>query len=194
MSFEKNKYQIVRNALSLDLIEFINTSCEIHENVRHFFVPATESVPYPYGDPQVPNSFSSYSTIYSEAALRFLKPTIEKITDAELHESYSYSRNYYHGATLKKHFDRPECEYSATLCISKEKDWPIFIEGVDGVVVEVELNPSDMIVYRGDILNHWRDFYHGTTHRQMFLHYVNASGKYKDRKFDGRPMLALQKK
>lgn len=192
MTFETHGYEIIRNALGNDLIKFIDINCELHENARYFFRPATEDVPYPHGDPQVPNSFSSYSTVYSEAVLKFLKPSIENITKTELYESYSYSRNYYHGAILKKHFDRPECEYSATICISKDTDWPIFIENFNGDVASVELNSGDMIVYRGDKLNHWRNLYDGKTHRQMFIHYVAANGKYKDRKFDGRPMLTLQ--
>ena len=191
MSFEKNKYQIIRNALSRDLINYININFEIHENANYFFRNPTEETPYPFGDPQSPNSFAWYGSIHSEALLRFLKPTIEQITDTQLHESYSFARNYYHGAILQKHIDRPSCEYSATICISKDTDWGIFIENIDGVETEVELYPGDMIVYRGDLLHHWRNAYQGKTHRQLFVHYVNANGKYQNYKFDGRPMLGL---
>jgi len=191
MSFEQNKYQIIRNALSRDLINYININFEIHENANYFFRQPTLENPYPFGDGQSPNSFSWYSSIHSEAVLQFLKPTIEQITDTQLHESYSYARNYYRGAILEKHIDRPSCEYSATICISKDTDWKIFIESDDGDATEIELYPGDMIVYRGDLLHHWRDPYQGKTHRQLFLHYVDANGKYQNCKFDGRPMLAL---
>jgi hypothetical protein len=191
MSFEKNKYQIVINALSQDLINYININFEIFENANYFYKNPTEETPYPFGDPQSPNSFAWYGSIHSEALLQFLKPTVEQITDTQLYESYSYARNYYHGAILEKHIDRPSCEYSATICISKDTDWGIFIENADGVAIEVELYPGDMIVYRGDLLRHWRNQYQGKTHKQVFIHYVNENGKYKNYKFDGRPILGL---
>jgi len=191
MTFKENKYQIIRNALSRDLINYININFEIHENANYFFRQPTLENPYPFGDGQSPNSFSWYSSIHSEAVLQFLKPTIEQITDTQLYESYSYARNYYRGAILEKHIDRPSCEYSATICISKDADWGICIENVDGDVAEIELYPGDMIVYRGDLLRHWRNPYQGKTHRQLFLHYVDANGKYQNYKFDDRPMLGL---
>ena len=191
MSFKKNKYEVVRNVLSQDLIDYINVNFEIHENANYFLKCPTEQNPYPFGDEQSPNSFAWYSSIHSEALLQFLKPTIAQITDTELYESYSYARNYYRGAILEKHIDRPSCEYSATICISKDTDWEIFIENVDGVATGVELYPGDMIVYRGDLLHHWRNPYQWKTHRQLFLHYVDVNGKYQNYKFDGRPMLAL---
>ena len=191
MTFRENKYEVVRDVLCQDLIDYININSEIHENANYFLNYPTEQNPYPFGDSQSPNSFSYYSSLHSEALLQFLKPTIEKITNMKLYESYSYSRNYYHGAILEKHIDRPSCEYSATICISKDTDWEIFIENVDGVATGVELYPGDMIVYRGDLLHHWRNPYQGKTHRQLFLHYVDVNGKYQNCKFDGRPMLAL---
>ena len=191
MSFKEEGYKIVRNVLTQELVKYINLNFEIHETANYFFRNSTEENPYPFGDQQSPNSFAWYCSIHSESLLMFLKPTIEKITDTELYESYSYARNYYHGAILEKHIDRPSCEYSATICISKDIDWGFFIENADGVATEVQLYPGDMIVYRGDLLNHWRNPYQGKTHRQLFLHYVDANGKYQNCKFDDRPMLAL---
>ena len=191
MSFKEEGYKIVRNVLTQELVKYINLNFEIHENANYFFRNPTEENPYPFGDPQSPNSFAWYCSIHSESLLRFLKPTIEKITDTELYESYSYARNYYHGAILEKHIDRPSCEYSATICISKDTNWEFFIEDMHGSISEIELNPGDMIVYRGDVLKHWRNPYQGKSHKQMFIHYVDANGKYKNFKFDGRPMLGL---
>lgn len=191
MSFRENKYEVVRGVLCQDLIDYVNINSEIHENSNYFFRQPTIENPYPFGDNQSPNSFACYGSLHSEALLQFLKPTIEKITNMKLYESYSYSRNYYRGAILEKHRDRPSCEYSVTICVSKDTDWGICIENVDGDVIEIELYPGDMIVYRGDLLYHWRNSYQGKTHRQVFLHYVDANGKHQNSKFDGRPMLAL---
>ena len=34
-----------------------------------------------------------------------------------------------------------------------------------------------MLIYRGDLLEHWRDFFNGENHAQVFLHYNNAKTK-----------------
>ena len=48
-----------------------------------------------------------------------------------------------------------------------------------------------MCVYSGCELEHWREPYEGTQQIQCFLHYVNSNGKYKDYKFDKRPMMGI---
>ena len=191
MSFKENNFEVIRNALSLDLLYYVNINCEIHESINQYIKPPTEKNPYPENDPLVLNSFSWYSACHTESLLVHLKYGIENITDKKLHECYSYYRNYYHNAILPKHLDRPSAEFSATICINKDTHWPIFIEDANGVAAEIELNPGDMIVYRGDILPHWRNAYSGKTHRQIFLHYVEVGGKYDNFKFDERPMLGV---
>ena len=47
------------------------------------------------------------------------------------------------------------------------------------------------MIYYGRDLEHWRDKFKGKTQYQLFLHYVDANGKYKDRKFDGRNNIGL---
>ena len=51
------------------------------------------------------------------------------------------------------------------------------------------LNPGDMLVYKGDKLEHWREPFTGKICGQVFLHYVDKSLK----KFinDTRPHLGL---
>ena len=48
-----------------------------------------------------------------------------------------------------------------------------------------------MVVYHGTELEHWREKFDGNTQTQLFMHYVDADGEYKDRLFDGRPNLGL---
>jgi hypothetical protein len=191
MSFKENHFEVIRNALSLDLLHYVNTNCEILESINYFIKPSTKENPYPKNDSLVANSFSWYSACHTESLLVHLKYRIENITGKKLHECYSYYRNYYHNAILPKHIDRESAEFSVTICINKDTDWPIFIEDNAGVAHEIELNPGDMIVYRGDVLRHWRNTYSGETHRQIFLHYVEAGGKHDNFKFDERPMLGV---
>jgi hypothetical protein len=49
-----------------------------------------------------------------------------------------------------------------------------------------------MLVYRGNILEHWRDSFKGTDCGQVFLHYNNKATKgSEDNKFDKRAHLGL---
>ena len=57
--------------------------------------------------------------------------------------------------------------------------------------IKVDLNPGDMLVYRGCDLEHWRKPFEGDDCVQVFLHY-NEEGTFKpEDKFDGRSHIGL---
>jgi hypothetical protein len=59
---------------------------------------------------------------------------------------------------------------------------------------KIVLKPGDMLVYKGMILEHWREVFLGEDCAQVFLHYndVNSSvGNSEENIFDGRPHLGL---
>ena len=82
---------------------------------------------------------------------------------------------------LKKHKDRHSCEISVTVFIVSdgEHEWPIYMDGK-----KVNLTPGDGVIYRGCDIEHWREPYKGDYHMQVFLHYVDANGKYANHKGD----------
>jgi hypothetical protein len=97
------------------------------------------------------------------------------------------------------------CEISTTLNLGGDP-WPIYIEpnkekGIldekgytpsDSKGIKVNLNPGDMLVYRGCDLEHWRDEFKGEDCAQVFLHYNDAKSKLAlNNKFDNRPHLGL---
>ena len=88
--------------------------------------------------------------------------------------------------------------------------WPIYIDptGEDNVThiseaevivkegadpgIKVDLNPGDMLIYRGNELEHWREPFQGEDCVQVFLHYNNTATKgSKENLFDKRPHLGL---
>ena len=89
--------------------------------------------------------------------------------------------------------DRPECEYSVTLSLGGDSIWPISIKDYNGNNNSVDLKEGDMMVYHGTELEHWRDRFEGNLQYQVFMHYVDADGEYKDRGLDGRPNIGLKK-
>mgnify|MGYP003643286491 FL=1 len=142
-----------------------------------------------------------------ETLLTEVKPIMQKQTGLKLIETYAYARIYKKGDILHRHKDRFSCEISTTLNLGGD-DWPIYINpdkkegGVDNKTgtyksskskgTRVDLNPGDMLVYRGNILEHWRDKFKGTDCGQVFLHYNNKATKGSgDNKFDKRAHLGL---
>ena len=119
---------------------------------------------------------------------------MEKESKLNLYSTYTYYRIYKKGDVLKRHKDRPSCKISTTMNIGGD-EWPIYLEPSgekNKKGVEVNLNPGDMLVYRGDKLEHWRDKFKGKECVQVFLHYNNLNGPFgKYNKFDGRPMVGL---
>ena len=195
MSFKKNLYEVVRGAIPQPILNL----CTIEFNQLKdamFFLHGKDPIanPLSFNDPQIEKSFSQYAVPCFESLLVYMKPAIEKVVNKTLHPTYSYSRFYYHGAEMTIHKDRPSCEYSATVCIKNDEDWgpwEIWFEKLNGKAKDIDLHPGDMIVYKGDVLNHWRTPYGGKEQIQTFLHYVDANGPYSNFKYDRRPLLGL---
>jgi hypothetical protein len=60
--------------------------------------------------------------------------------------------------------------------------------------ISFDLYPGDILIYRGDKLEHWRERFKGNTCVQVFLHYNDLNGPYKDSlKYDSRPFLGIPK-
>ena len=91
-----------------------------------------------------------------------MTPVLSQTLDCELYPTYSYLRIYIKGAYLQKHTDRFSCEISATLPIeyASPSIWPLCIE-VAGHVKKIELEPGDVLIYKGIQIPHWRDAFEG---------------------------------
>ena len=199
MSFKKDKYQVIKGAVSKELADFCyQYFLNKREVARYLFDEKYISGFTEYfgvwNDEQIPETYSHYSDIVMETLLQKVKPVMEEQSEVKLTETYSYARIYKKGDELKRHKDRYSCEISTTLNLGGD-DWSIFLEpsgekGKDGI--EVKLEAGDMLMYRGCDLEHWRTPFEGEDCGQVFLHYNDASGKdAKQNKFDGRPMIGL---
>ena len=201
MSFKKNKYQVIKGAISKELADFCYQYFLNKRTVaRHLFENKSIS-PYTtyfgvWNDTQIPETYSHYADIVMETLLQRVKPVMEKESEVKLTETYSYARIYKKGDELKRHTDRDSCEISTTMHLGGG-EWSIFLEpsgkeGKDGI--EVKLETGDMLMYRGCELEHWREPFEGKDCAQVFLHYNDSSTtEAKFNKFDGRPMIGLPK-
>ena len=206
-----NKYQVIKNAISYDLANFI----------FNYFLLKRDAVKYMYDnnivhengmlgtwkDEQIPNTYSHYADPVMETLLMKTLPVMQKETGLELVPTYSYARAYKKGDILKRHKDRPSCEISTTIHLGGDQ-WSIFIDptGSNNVIdeyknihkpdapkgVKVDLDIGDMLVYSGCELEHWREKFKGNICVQVFLHYNYVNGQFAEKnKFDNRPMLGM---
>ena len=192
MSFQENLYEVVRGAIQPQTLELLDIEFELLKRVTYLKGGQSEENKFMFGDSQVTNSFAHYAAPCFEALSVQLLPMMEQITGKQLYNTYTYARIYYNGAIMTEHTDRPSCEFSTTVNISIDQEpWEIWFDNLKGDRFPISLNPGDLIVYKGDILPHWRDEYKGERQTQAFLHYVDKFGKYRDYKFDHRPYLGL---
>lgn len=199
MSFKKNGYQIVKKAISRELCDFICTYLLLKENATINMYQNKLVKPHDYfgvfGDGQMngfekdkskwkDHSYSCYGDVVIETLCAQLTPKIEKLTKLKLVPTYCYLRIYENGSILKKHTDRPACEISSTIFFGGDK-WPIFVDGK-----KVDLKESDILIYKGFDLPHWREEFKGKKCVQAFMHWNDINGPYGIKnKFDGRPCL-----
>ena len=196
LNFKKDKYCIIRNSISKELANFCYDYLILKRKVSKTLMDVKYFTPFEkiYGvlnDDQVPNTWSIYGDVLMEVLLNRLLTATEKATKLKLIPNYSYSRLYKKGDVLEKHKDRFSCEISTTINLGGSS-WPIYIETKKGKKVKVSLKPGDMLLYRGDILWHWRESLKESQCGQVFLHYNNVKTKGAEQnQYDGRPHLGL---
>ena len=195
----KNNYKVIRQAISKELANFVYSYFLMKRKVARKLCDDRyiSQFNYDYGrwnDQQIPETYSHYSDVVMETLLQKLKPLMEKETDLKLNETYSYARIYKKDDILNRHKDRYSCEISTTMNLGGDL-WPIFIEpsGEKGKEGEkVILEPGDMLLYKGEKLEHWREKFEGENCAQVFLHYNDALGENAEQnKYDGRSQLGL---
>ena len=214
MSFKTKKYQVIRQALSKELANFIFNYMMLQRDAVDFMMKNNRVNPAnPFigtrTDQQVPGCYTKYADWVMETLLMFMIPIMKAKTGMELLPTYSYTRLYEKGNILKRHKDRPSCEISTTLHLGGN-EWPIFLDpsGQNFVIdeyknihkpgapkgIQVDLKVGDMLIYSGCELEHWREPFQGNVCSQVFLHYNHANGPYaKTNLFDKRPMLGIPK-
>ena len=194
MSFKTQKYQVIRQALTIELANFIFNYMLVQRDAVDFMMKKNRVNPAnPFigtrTDPQVPGCYSKYSDWVMETLLIYMIPLMKAKTGLELIPTYTYTRLYEKGNILKRHKDRPSCEVSATLHLGGN-EWDLYLEPNN----KISLKQGDMLIYAGCELEHWREPFQGEICSQVFLHYNHANGPYAQTNFlDKRPLLGIPK-
>ena len=199
MSFKKKKYKIIKNSISNEMSYFCTRYFTFKRQVARTLIERKYISPFEtmfgtWQDKQVPETYSHYADLVMEVLLVELMPLMQKVTGLKLTPNYSYARIYKKGDILKRHKDRFSCEISTTLNLGGDP-WPIYLEpsGKENLKgIKIILNPGDMLVYKGNELEHWREPFEGEQCTQVFLHYNNMNTKGSEENlFDKRPHLGL---
>ena len=131
MSFKKNKYTVIRQAISKDLAAFVANYFLMQKQVydtckaSRYFSPFENILgEYEGANDQIPHTYSQYANMAMETLLLKCQPGMEKATGLKLYPAYTYARIYKKG-------------------------------------VKVDLKQGDMLVYSGCELEHWRNKFKG---------------------------------
>ncbi len=180
--FAENGYAVLRGAIEPQTCRLFEKYALFNRSLAGYYHsagPVTRDVQDRYSDP------------FGESILVELQQLIADTVGAELHCAYSYLRIYGPESFLKPHTDRESCEISVTMTVARDPvdaRWPVYLRHNDEPVA-INLEPGDILIYRGSDLEHWRDDYEGSYWMQLFLHYVTVGGAFDHLKFDGRPVL-----
>jgi len=210
--FKNNHFIVIKQAIDPKVANFVYNYFLMKRQVARTFFDTRYISPFTtewgvWNDEQVPNTYSNYADVAMETLLLAVQPKMEKETGLKLNPTYAYARIYKTGDILHRHKDRFSCEISTTLNLGGD-EWPIYIENKKNVGIpddkkgitassnnkgsKVILQPGDMLVYKGMILEHWREPFIGQDCAQVFLHYNNVASPNADQNiFDGRPHLGL---
>jgi len=199
--FNTHNYSVIKKAISTEMSSFIYDYICLRRRIANYMFQNKLISPYNkhfghWGDPQVLNTYSIYGDTVMETLLLKLKSLMEKETEQELIEMYSYCRIYKRDDVLHRHKDRMSCEISTTLNLGGDP-WPIYLEpsgetNLEGI--QVNLDPGDMLIYKGCLLEHWRKPFKGENCAQVFLHYNNKNKESEKNKFDNREFIGVPDK
>jgi PKHD-type hydroxylase len=136
-------------------------------------------------DQQCPSSHSIYRDPQFEALLAPWARALGEHIGVELLPTYTYCRLYRTGEVLYRHTDRESCEFTGTINLGHDPGslaWPIYLTGdaQDHDGRRVDLAVGDMLLFKGQELEHWRPAYVGKWQVQLFAHFVDAKGPHRD--------------
>ena len=163
------EYKLIKNFFTKDELNILQKYCYNRlDKDKDYIIDPQSFSPAWYNDPLMTSLLDVKLSI------------VENESKLKLFPTYAYWRYYVFGGKLSKHIDRPSCEISVTACIKKYDEWSICVEDS-----EFFLKEGDAVLYAGCEQKHWRPgTYKGEGMAQVFFHYVNKDGPYKEHAYD----------
>lgn len=146
--------------------------------LRRYYRQLIRTGKLPLGDGQTALRYAAHNEGVARFFHRQLTHAISQLAGESLKPSYVYMGSYQAGATLEKHIDREQCEFSLTLCLDYSPEpqlatpWPLVLHADSGRV-SVYQSIGDALLYKGRELPHSRTALPaGHTSTSIFFHYV----------------------
>ena len=159
MSFKKNKYTVIKQAISKDLAAFVANYFLMQKHVydtcrqSRYFSPFETIIGYYEGEnEQIPNTYSQYANMAMETLLLKCQPGMEKATGLKLYPAYTYARIYkkgggHHSAHI--HWNQHVSGFYFLKC-SNKTSYPIFHEPKTGArCTKLKMKPNLKGVWAG---------------------------------------------
>lgn len=150
--------------------------------LRRFYRDLIDEGFVAHRDSQVELRFAQHNEPIMRYYHRELRALFARVTGQAILPSYGYFSSYRRGAVLRKHLDRAQCKFTASLLIEYmatpvgDKVWPLYLElPMTGERIAVVLDPGSCVLYRGCELPHYRNEFRGERSTSFFLHYVDSS-------------------
>lgn len=166
------KYKVVTGVLSK------NECVSIINEFNKLDIPYDKNI-----NPEVPGYTQN---LYNFKVAGMLQESLTTLMCEEFKKNlgitYSFTRKYTKRSEMKKHTDRYSCEYSMTLHLGSSDNsnpWPIYFEMNDKKTY-IDLKPGDACLYKGIEVPHGREPCPVDWYLQMFLHWVDLDGEYKE--------------
>jgi negative regulator of replication initiation len=148
--------------------------------LRRYYRRLLRTGAFHLGDQQSPLRFVKHN----EEVARFfhcqLASVVSQLTGRLVKPSYVYFASYTGGAELPEHVDRPQCEYTLSLCVdfapepASDTPWPLRLT-LPGESLFVYQRLGDALLYRGRQIPHSRDeLASNCSSTSLFFHYVDA--------------------
>ena len=190
MSFKKDKYEIIKNCLTNEVVEIIAGYTLLKRSVHKKFIDSKYIPPLSVdwgtrNDRYVPDVYSCYADIMTETILQILRPKIEKIIKEKIFPVYSYYRIYEKDCIFPKFPNTKQFDISALLFVGGDKCPLTLIKNQKNV--SVDLKPGDLLIYDGKEIIQEEKTFKGNNYIQLIFNYTNN----KDLLWDGRPQLGL---
>jgi hypothetical protein len=146
--------------------------------LRRYYRQLIRTGKLPLGDGQTALRYAAHNESVAHFFHRQLTHAISQLAGESLKPSYVYMGSYQSGATLEKHVDREQCEFSLSLCLDYTPEphlatpWPLVVH-TDRGEVTVFQSIGDALLYKGRELPHSRTALPaGHTSTSIFFHYV----------------------
>jgi hypothetical protein len=179
-TLEEKGYAIIRNLLPEVFLK----------SIRQYYRSLVDEGFLVLGDQQEALRYNLHNEPFAFWLHRQTEPLIARAVPEEIKCSYSYVAVYESGASLDRHTDRIQCEYTLTLAIdatpdsTRSKAWPLYVEFPgEKNPVGISLGAGDGLILKGRELPHFRHrLDEGRTSSSLLFHYVRTD-------YDG-PLLA----